>query len=108
MKKAVLYCRVANAESLSASDALHSQQSQLMAYAEKKGFEIAGTYMDAGLSGRTLDRPGLQAVMQAIKDGDADTILVANRSRLFRGPLPEELRRLPVHALKERSLGLER
>ena len=46
--------------------------------------------------------------MQAIKDGDADTILVANRSRLFRGPLPEELRRLPVHALKERSLDLER
>ena len=49
-----------------------------------------------------------QILMQAIKDGDADTILVANRSRLFRGPLPEELRRLPVHALKERSLDLER
>ena len=66
MIKAVLYCRVANAEDLSAGEVLHHQQSQLVAYAEKKKFEIAGIYMDAGLSGRTLDRPGLRAVMQAI------------------------------------------
>ena len=54
MIKAVLYCRVANAEDLSAGEVLHHQQSQLVAYAEKKKFEIAGIYMDAGLSGRTL------------------------------------------------------
>ena len=35
-------------------------------------------------------------------------ILVANRSRLFRGPLPPELEGLPVIAIKEREAGLDR
>lgn len=106
--KAVLYCRVDGPENPFTGDALRSQQSRLIAYAEKNGMEIAGIYMDAGFSGRTLDRPGLQSVVRAVRDGSADTILVANRSRLFRGTLPEELRGLSVCAVTEREIGLER
>ena len=106
--KAVLYCRVASPEQAYAGEALRNQQTQLMAYAKKKGMEIAGIHMDAGFSGLTLDRPGLQAALQAVKGGSADTILVTNRSRLFRGFFPEELRGVSVCAIKERNLDLER
>ena len=104
MKKAVLYCRVAGIENPSTGDALLAQRARLTAYAEKKGMEITGIYMDAGFSGRTLERPGLQSVLAAMKDGTADTILVVNRSRLFRGLLPEELRGLPIRAVNEPDL----
>ena len=106
--KAILYCRVDGPENPFTGDALRVQQSRLIAYAEKNGMEIAGVYMDAGFSGQTLDRPGLKAVVQAVKDGSADTILVVNRDRLFRGHMPEELRGLSICAVKERETGLER
>ena len=64
--------------------------------------------MDIGCPGTTLERAGLQSVIQAVRDGSADVILVANRSCLFRGPLPSELAGLPVIAVKEREAGLDR
>ena len=99
--KAILYCRTDGPQCESMFDTLNIQRACLMAYAEKKGMEIAEVYMDAGYSGRTLDRPGLKAVIQAVREGRADTVLVANRNRLFRDRLPVEFRDLPIHAVKE-------
>lgn len=106
--KAVIYCRVDDPKNPFSVDAIRGQELQLLSYAEKNGIEIAGVYLDVGYSGRTLDRPGLQSVMQAVRDGGADTILTVNLNRLFRGHFPKELQDLPVIALKEHSLKQER
>ena len=108
MQRAVIYCRVDGPASESTQEAVLAQRARLEAYARSRGMEITGVYVDNGFSGLTLDRPGLRALMRDVETGNAEALLVVNRSRLFRGPMPEELCRLPVkiHPLKER--GLER
>lgn len=106
--KAVIYCRVDGPENSFSVDAVRGQELQLLNYAEKNGIEIAGIYLDVGYSGRTLDRPGLQSVMQSIKNGKADMVLTTDHTRLFRGHFPKELQELPVVALREQSLKQER
>lgn len=80
----------------------------MAAYAQAQGMELEQIHMDIGCPGTTLERYGLQSVIQAIRDGSADVILVTNRSRLFRGPLPPELEGLPVIAVQERDADLGR
>ena len=53
-----------------------------------------------GDHGRTMDRPGLQSVIQTLKEGNADVILVANYNRLYRGRFPQELQELPVVSIE--------
>ena len=106
MVKAVLYCRVDRPATEFSKEVLETQKRQLEAYARKKGMEIVGVYTDDGFPGINLERPGLQAMMRDVNDGKAGAVLVVNRSRLFRGPMPEELRALPakLHAIQEISL----
>ena len=87
--KAVLYCRVDGPQTSFALDAIKGQQLYLMDYAKKNNIEIAGIYLDVGYHGRTMDRPGLQSVIQTLKEGNADVILVANYNRLYRGRFPK-------------------
>ena len=86
--KAILYCRVDGPENPFTMDALLGQREALLTYAQAQGMELEQIHMDIGCPGTTLERYGLQSVIQAIRDGSADVILVTNRSRLFRGPLP--------------------
>ena len=106
--KAILYCRVDGPERPFQMDALLGQRETLIAYAQAQGMELEQIHMDIGCPGTTLERYGLQSVIQAVLDGSADVILVADRSLLFDGPTPPELKGLPVIALKEREPGTER
>ena len=106
--KAILYCRVDGPENSFTLDTILGQKDALLAYAQAQGMEVEQIHMDIGCPGTTLERVGLQSVIQAVREGSADVILVANRSRLFRGPLPPELEGLPVIAVKERKAGLDR
>ena len=106
--KAVIYCRVDAPDNSFSLDAIRGQELELLNYAVKNGIGVVGVYLDIGFSGRTLDRPGLCSVMQSVNDGKADTILVTDRCRLFRGLFPKELQRLPVLALKEQNIKKER
>ena len=59
------------------------------------------SFHESGYLGSTLDNPGAQAVIQAVRDGKVDTILVTDRDRLNKGIPLEELQNLPVIALAE-------
>ena len=107
--KAVLYCRVDGPESEQALEMLDHQRRQLIDYAQENKIPFTNVYMDCGYTGRSLDRPGLQKVLAEIHQGHAGMILAVNSNRLFRGPLPPELRGIPVHTVfKEPSRELER
>lgn len=105
--KAVLYCRMSTSSSF-ALDMIRGQQLRLLNYANKKGIEVTGMYLDVGYPGSTLDNPGAQAVIQAVREGKADTILVTDRDRLNKGIPLEELQSLPVIALAEEEQRTER
>ena len=108
MRKAVLYCRVDSPVRESTESAIENQRRQLERYAKNPGMEIVGVFEDAGLAGTTLNRPGLQAMMNEVEAGNADTVLTFNRSRLFRGSMPEKLRQLPAKIITTNEPSLER
>ena len=56
----------------------------------------------------SLESCGLRSVIEAVRGGSADVILVADRSLLYDGPMPPELEGLPIIALNEREPMVER
>lgn len=75
-----------------AQDLLDSQKAKLLIYAQRKNIEIFGIYEYAGYPGNTLERPALRRLMSDTERGEIDTVLVVNRSRLFRSRMPQRLK----------------
>ena len=84
MKQVATYIRVGNESQL--QDKAERMQEILLKYAKKEGYEVKGTYYDLGKSGRTLNRPGIQSLLDDIDEGKVDRVLVSNRSQLSRDP----------------------
>ncbi len=97
MNRTAVYCRIDGPKSEITQDLLDSQKARLLAYVQGKNMELSGIYEDAGYSGNTLERPGLQRLMRDAESGGIDAVLVVNRSRLFRGPMPQKLKALNLH-----------
>lgn len=106
--KAILYCRVDGPENPFAMDALRGQKEALIAYAQAHGMELEWIQMDIGWMPGSLESCGLRSVIEAVRGGSADVILVADRSLLYDGPMPPELEGLPIIALNEREPRVER
>src|SRR5579871_7062875 len=58
---------------------LEHQRQEITAYCERNGWSQPMFYADNGRSGRTLDRPGLQAALSAIKPGSVLLVTAADR-----------------------------
>ncbi len=78
-KRAWLYSRVAHDD----GTALTAQEDFLRHWAVENGYAIAGKTAEAG-SGTRPDRPGLSAVMRAVREKKMDVIIVKNLGRLTR------------------------
>ncbi|NLO51978.1 MAG: recombinase family protein [Bacteroidales bacterium] len=75
----------------------------LTKHVHDNGWNLFETYCDDGYSGANLDRPALQRMLQDVRDGHINTILVKDLSGLGRnyldmGHLAEEF--LPEHHRK--------
>jgi len=83
--KAVIYCRTACSPGVENDSALQVQEEACRAYAKTHGVEVTGIYYDPGISGMTADRPGWQAMMQALKNALVPHgVLIRDISRLAR------------------------
>ena len=56
----------------------------LTEYADKNGFTVVDEFADDGVSGTTFERPQFQRMMDEIKAGHIDTVIVKDLSRLGR------------------------
>jgi DNA invertase Pin-like site-specific DNA recombinase len=81
-KRAVIYGRVSTAEQAETGLGLESQRRKCEAFCEANGWEVRATFEDAGISGKTSDRPGLNAALAAL--GPGDVLLVLKLDRLTR------------------------
>ena len=63
---------------------IENQRTMLRKYAEERGFEIYGEYIDDGVSGTTFDRPEVQKLLDDAKTGVINTIIVKDLSRFGR------------------------
>lgn len=80
-KNAWIYCRIDAPEDT--HGALKGQYERLETYSAQMGFAVVGFSQDLG-SGLDFDRPGLLAVREAVKDKDAQVLLVTSISRIGR------------------------
>lgn len=80
-KRCWLYTRIDAPED--AHGCLKAQEKELLDFAAKEGYEVAGAASDLG-SGLNMERPGLARVMQAVKEKDFSILLVKGIDRLGR------------------------
>lgn len=82
--KVIGYVRVSTEEQAADGVSLAAQREKLEGYAQLYDLELVATVEDAGQSGKTLGRPGLQAALDMIWAGKADGLLIAKLDRLSR------------------------
>jgi DNA invertase Pin-like site-specific DNA recombinase len=96
--KAAIYARV----STNNGQNPEMQLEELRAYCKRRGWEIAGEYVDAGISGSKEHRPALDRLLIGCRKRLVDAVIVYRYDRFARS-----LRQL-VNALEEfRALGIE-
>lgn len=84
-KKAGLYLRLSRDELVGReSNSIANQRMILTEYAQKNGLTVVDEYPDDGVSGTTFERPSFQKMMEDIKSGRIDTVIVKDLSRLGR------------------------
>lgn len=85
--KAILYTRVSTCHQVTDGQSLEAQESTLRQYATFKGYDDLQLVTDAGLSGKTTDRPGYQQVLEAIRTRTVDAVIVYSLSRFARNTI---------------------
>jgi DNA invertase Pin-like site-specific DNA recombinase len=79
------YVRVSTAGQVEEGVSLEAQQAKIAAWAELNGYELAGVFVDAGLSGGRADnRPQLLAALNAVAKVKGAALVVYSLSRLAR------------------------
>jgi site-specific DNA recombinase len=88
-KQAILYARVSTDEQARSGYSLAQQLEALRMYAASEGYEVLEEVTDAGYSGASLQRPGIDRVRALVQDGEADgvsVVLAQDRDRFAREP----------------------
>jgi site-specific DNA recombinase len=82
--KAIGIVRVSTEEQADDGVSVEAQTSKIKAYARLYDIEIVDIVVDAGYSGKNMDRPGLQKALATLKCGEVGGIIVAKLDRLTR------------------------
>ena len=79
-----LYERVSTSEQAKEGYSIGEQCERLEAYCKARGWTGYKHFTDAGYSGGNLDRPAIQELMQYVKNGSVDRVVVYKLDRLSR------------------------
>lgn len=80
-----IYARVSTDIQAKEGDSIQAQLSALREYAKKNNYEVAGEFVDDGISGVLLDeRDELQHLLECVKNGEIDLIIFTRLDRWFR------------------------
>ena len=85
-KQYAIYLRSAVNAKTGTLDKITLQRNVNTLYVAERGGVVVGEYADDGASGATLERPGLQRLLEDAKIGRFDGVVVTEVSRLARGP----------------------
>ena len=101
---AALYCRLSRDDNMdSESNSIQNQRKILQKAAKDKGYTDTIFFVDDGITGTTMNRPGFQKMLTAIEAGYISAVFVKDLSRLGRnyievGKLTEEF--FPLHDIR--------
>ncbi len=82
--RVVLYARVSTAGQVQFGHGLDAQRDRLSRFVVERGLDVVEFIVDEGLSGTTLDRPGVQRVVELAKAGEVDAVVVTKADRISR------------------------
>jgi len=85
-KNAILYARVSTDEQARSGYSLAQQIEALRAYVAREGYEVLEEVRDAGQSGASLERPGMDRVRDLVAGGGVSVVLAQDRDRFAREP----------------------
>jgi len=83
IKRVATYARV-SLDMQVKGKSIAAQQAEMREFAAAHGWEVVVEFVDPGLSGTNMDRPGLEAVLAAAEEQTFDVLLVHELSRLSR------------------------
>jgi site-specific DNA recombinase len=83
-ERVALYARVSTEMQAEEGFSIEAQLNEMRAYAAQRGWKVVAEFVDAGISGSTMDRPGLRALLEAAQAHQFDVVLVHELSRLSR------------------------
>ena len=78
------YARVSTEEQASGGVSLEDQKRRIAAYCELYGHELVSIEVDGGFSGKDLNRPGAQVVLEALRSGRVQGVVIAKLDRWTR------------------------
>lgn len=84
MTRVAIYIRVSTAKQDQDGYSIPMQKERLIAYCRAKGWVVSGMFIDPGHSGSTLERPGMASLIEGVKAGKYDVVLVYKLDRLSR------------------------
>jgi site-specific DNA recombinase len=82
--RAVGYVRVSTDEQAREGCSLDNQEARIRAYSDSQEWELVRIYREEGQSGKTMKRPQLLEMVEDIKAGKVDCVLVYRVDRLTR------------------------
>ena len=102
--RAVIYTRYSS--DLQSESSIEDQIEVCRRYTEQRGWTVVGTYDDRAISGASIVRPGYQAMMSDVENGNFDVVVAESLDRLGRrvadvSSLHDELsfRRIALHTV---------
>lgn len=82
--RAIGYLRCSTEEQATSGLGLEAQEDRVRGFAKLYDLELVDVIVDAGVSAKTLERPGLARALERLRRGGADALLVAKLDRLTR------------------------
>ena len=82
--RVTLYARVSTDMQAEEGHSIDAQLHEMREFAAARNWKIVAEWQDPGASGSSMNRPGLQALLQAVENKETDIVLVHETSRLSR------------------------
>lgn len=83
-RRSIAYVRVSTQDQAAEGVSLSAQEARIAAYCAAMGWPVSETVRDAGESAKSLKRPGIGSVLDAVRRGLVERIVVAKLDRLTR------------------------
>ncbi|MCM3921721.1 recombinase family protein [Frankia sp. AiPs1] len=84
------YVRVSTKGQADDGEGLEVQEKKLRAWCRQEGHRLGEIYREEGVSGKLEDRPKLGAVLEALKNGEAEAVVIPRLDRLARDLIVQE------------------
>lgn len=82
--KAIGYVRVSTEDQSREGISLNHQEDKLRTYASLNDLDLLEIIRDEGVSGKDLDREGMNRLLEMVEDGSIDAVIVYKLDRLSR------------------------